>query len=388
MSISRHKTNNRMSQCVVHGDTVYLAGQVAQRAPGGSVSEQTRAILAQIDELLIAGTDKTKALTATIWLCSMDDFAEMNAVWDEWSKGGHAPCRACVESPRLATPDYTVEIGIIAQIANPGERLPMADTATLAIETEFELIENLPFTTESAIGHRARIGLIVLASDYTIEHEFRNIFKIQGVDFYESRIMNSMEISPETLAAMAPAIAETANRILPGDTLDVVAFGCTSASMVLGEGVVSKYLRKAKPGAKTTNPITAAFAAFDALGAKRIAVLTPYQRSVNQVVRAYIVNAGYQVPVFGSFNEPMDPVVASIDGNSIKSAIHTITKNHDVDAVFVSCTSVRLVDAIEEIEAEAGLPVTSSNHAMAWHCLRLAGIDDKLSGLGRLFENY
>lgn len=115
MSITRIQTNDRMSQCVVHGDTVYLAGQVALKAPGASVTDQTKAILAQIDELLAAaGTDKSKALTATIWLCSMDDFAEMNAVWDQWSKGGNAPCRACVESPRLATPDYTVEIGIIA----------------------------------------------------------------------------------------------------------------------------------------------------------------------------------------------------------------------------------------------------------------------------------
>lgn len=115
MSITRLHTNDRMSQCVVHDDTVYLAGQVAQKAPGASVTDQTKAILGQIDDLLAeAGTDKSKALTATIWLCSMDDFAEMNAVWDEWSKGGNAPCRACVESPRLATSDFTVEIGLIA----------------------------------------------------------------------------------------------------------------------------------------------------------------------------------------------------------------------------------------------------------------------------------
>ena len=115
MSIQRFHTNDRMSQVVVHGDTVYLAGQVAQGAPGGTVTEQTQAILAQIDTLLAeAGTDKSKALSATIWLCSMDDFAEMNAVWDAWATGGNAPCRACVESPRLASPNFTVEIGLIA----------------------------------------------------------------------------------------------------------------------------------------------------------------------------------------------------------------------------------------------------------------------------------
>ena len=115
MAIERHHTNDRMSQIVIHGDTVYLAGQVALGAPGGTVTEQTKAILDQIDSLLAeAGTDKSKALSATIWLCSMDNFAEMNAVWDAWSSGGNAPCRACVESLRLASPQFTVEIGIIA----------------------------------------------------------------------------------------------------------------------------------------------------------------------------------------------------------------------------------------------------------------------------------
>lgn len=115
MTIERLHTNDRMSQVVIHGETVYLAGQVALKAPGASVAEQTKAILDQIDALLAeAGTDKSKALSATIWLCSMDDFAEMNSVWDEWSKGGAAPCRAAVESPRLAAPEFTVEIGLIA----------------------------------------------------------------------------------------------------------------------------------------------------------------------------------------------------------------------------------------------------------------------------------
>lgn len=117
MSIKRLHTNDRMSQVVIHGDTVYLAGQVAQKAPGASVKDQTQAILDQIDTLLAeAGTDKSKALSATIWLNSMDDFAEMNAVWDAWSTGGNAPCRACVESPRLASPNFTVEIGLVAAL--------------------------------------------------------------------------------------------------------------------------------------------------------------------------------------------------------------------------------------------------------------------------------
>ncbi len=112
MSITRMDSNQRMSQIVVHGDTVYLAGQVAK---GDSVAAQTTGILDQVDQLLAkAGTDKTKLISATIWLCSMDDFADMNAVWDSWVDPANVPARACVESPRLATPDYHVEIMVVA----------------------------------------------------------------------------------------------------------------------------------------------------------------------------------------------------------------------------------------------------------------------------------
>ena len=252
-----------------------------------------------------------------------------------------------------------------------------------------EMIENLPFETGPAIGARAKIGLVVLASDYTMEHEFRRVFGSPGfglgVDYYEARIRNSPQITPETLAAMGPLLTDTVDLILPGAKLDVVAFGCTSASMVLGESAVAERIHAARPDAKATNPITAAFAAFDALGAKRIAVLTPYRRDVNEIVRDYITAKGYEVPVFGSFNEQDDAVVASIDGPSLRAAVRTIVEGREVDAVFVSCTSVRLLDAVCEIEAECGLPVTSSNHALAWHCLRLAGVEEKRPELGRLF---
>ena len=251
---------------------------------------------------------------------------------------------------------------------------------------DFLLIENLPFSTAPVIGSRARIGVVVLASDYTVEHEFRNMITLPGVDFYEARIRNSTSITPETLAAMEPLITETAELILPGDELDVLAFGCTSATMVLGEHTISERLLAAKPMARTTNPATAAFAAFKALDARRIAVLTPYRRDVNEIVRDFILSHGFEVPVFGSFNEEQDPVVAAIDAASLKNAVRSIVKERKADAVFVSCTSVRIADAVEDIEAEVGIPVTSSNHAMAWHALRLADVNDEIEGLGQLFR--
>ncbi len=253
-------------------------------------------------------------------------------------------------------------------------------------ETEWQLIEHLPFTTDDGVSQLAKIGLVVLSSDYTIEHEFRRVIAKPGVECFHTRVENSPEVTPETLAAMKEKIPAALKCILPGDTLDVVAYGCTSATTVLGEQTIFDLVRSVQPNARVTTPITAAFAAFNALSAKRIAVLTPYRSDVNTAVRSYIVNAGYEVPVFGSFNESMDPVVAKIDAKSIAAGIDTITRDCDVDMVFVSCTSVRLVDEIASLEDRFNLPVTSSNHAMAWHCLRLAGVSDNLPQWGKLYQ--
>ena len=112
--ITRLDPGPRMSQAVIHGGTVWLAGQVG--APGASVTDQTTAILAGIEALLErAGSDKARILSATIWLASMDDFSEMNAVWDAWVDPANPPARACGEA-RLAAPEYRVEIMIVAAL--------------------------------------------------------------------------------------------------------------------------------------------------------------------------------------------------------------------------------------------------------------------------------
>jgi enamine deaminase RidA (YjgF/YER057c/UK114 family) len=114
MSVERREVGPRMSQIVIHGNTVYLAGVVARDNAGKSVTEQTREILATIDRYLgEAGTDKSKLLTANIWLTDIATFNEMNAVWDGWVSPGHTPARATVEA-KLAGPQYKVEIMVVA----------------------------------------------------------------------------------------------------------------------------------------------------------------------------------------------------------------------------------------------------------------------------------
>ena len=112
MTITRLHSDQRMSQAVIHRDTIYLAGQVGEA--GGSVAAQTRDALAEIEALLTeCGSNRSKILSATIWLADMADFEAMNAVWDAWVGGQHPPARATGEA-RLAAPEYLVEIIVIA----------------------------------------------------------------------------------------------------------------------------------------------------------------------------------------------------------------------------------------------------------------------------------
>ena len=115
MPMERMQSGARMSQVVIHNQTIYLAGQVASGAPGGSVAEQTKDILSKVDALLAqAKSDKSRILSATIWLTDMSTFGEMNSVWEAWVVPGATPARATVVSPQLASPEFKIEISIIA----------------------------------------------------------------------------------------------------------------------------------------------------------------------------------------------------------------------------------------------------------------------------------
>ena len=227
-------------------------------------------------------------------------------------------------------------------------------------------LEHLPFTLDEGVGAAARIGLIVLSTDGTVEQEFRQVLaSLPDVALFQSRIWNDAAITPETLRAMEARIPDCAKVILPGAALDCLAYGCTSASMVIGPERVRDLLLEARGPKTATNPALAALATFQALSLRRIALLTPYLPSVNRMLRGFFQSRGIQVPVMGSFNEGDDPTVARIDSASIRAAAERLVAEPDVDGLFVSCTSVRLIESVAEIEAAVGKPVTSSNHALA-----------------------
>jgi len=243
----------------------------------------------------------------------------------------------------------------------------------------------LPSELDGGVASRAAIGLIVLATDQTMEHEFRLLVRQPGVAFYESRVFNDHDITPETLRAIGPRIAPSVDLILPSIELDVVAFGCTSATMALGEDAVFAEIHKARPNVACTTPVTAALAAFRALGSRKIGLLTPYAPEINSSLVRYFGDRGLNIGAVATFDRRDDRDAARISVASIEAAAESLAGAPAIDAIFVSCTSLRVAEAVARPEERVRAPITSSNHAMAWHCLRLAGIDDVVPGAGKLY---
>ena len=247
--------------------------------------------------------------------------------------------------------------------------------------------EKLPLATDAGLGARARIGMLVLKTDQTIEFEARQVLaRVEGVSLHHARLYNDANITRDTLIAMKPLIPEAA-KLLPVEWgFKSIGYGCTSGSMVIGEAEVERLVHSVHPRAPVTNPLTGGLAGLAVLRCRRIGVLTPYAKTVNEGIVTALKERGFEVTAFASYEEPDDNLVGKISVDEIVRASVALAGHSEVDGVFVSCTSLRTVDAIPRIEAASGKSATSSNHGMIWHMLRQAGINEPIGGLGRLFE--
>ena len=199
-----------------------------------------------------------------------------------------------------------------------------------------------------------------------------------------SRVQCAEKISPESLAAMRSDLPRAA-ALLPSTGLAAVGFGCTSGSMVIGEHESARLIRTAHPRARVGNPLTAAKAALRTLGMRRLAFVTPYAPEVSAGLRAALEADGAVIAGFGSFEEEDDRRVARITPESCLRAIAATARLAACDGVFIACTNLRALEVIAEAERTLGVPVISSNQALAWQLLRLAGIPDAPDGFGALF---
>ena len=231
-----------------------------------------------------------------------------------------------------------------------------------------------------------RIGVITLSTDFTIEQDFRKICHSLPIDIFFNRIPFINPLNHENYLKMAEHIPEVSEQILPGEKIDVIAYGCTSGTIAIGEEHISSQVQKSKPEAKVTTPITAALKAFKKLNLKNIAVLTPYPKDVNVTVFDYLSKNYLTIDSFNSFNLNYDSEIAQVSLESLKESIANINLDN-VDGLFVSCTALKIVDILDEVEKKFNTTVISSNQAIIWDCLQLLDMNIKVPGYGKLFNN-
>ena len=232
---------------------------------------------------------------------------------------------------------------------------------------------------------RAKIGYVLLATEQTVQDD---VIKLQppGVGIHFTRAAIPDSITNESLAAQADLLADCAATLLPDGSLDVVCYACTSGSLVIGEERVFAELNRGAPTARATSLITGVIRAMKVLEAKRIVVATPYLDEVNRREVEYLEQAGFEVISICGLNLEKDSDMVLVGPDYITE--FTLAQDRpEADAIFVSCGALRTLDVIAEIEDRAGKPAICSNQAMIWDCLRLAGIEDRFDGYGRLLKD-
>lgn len=251
---------------------------------------------------------------------------------------------------------------------------------------DFQRLQRIfPFQRAADDGH-VRLGLVQLASDFTLENEWRQLLG-ERVELYSTRTPCSPTVTAEGLRGLAQGLSQSSALLVPGLPLDVLAFGCTSGSMLIGEQEVTRLLNQAHPGVPVSNPWSAVKAALRGLNARRIAVLTPYIDEVNYPLHQGLQLAGHEVASFGSFNVLEDAEIPRIPAAAIEAAALALLAGQRVDALFLACTNLRTLGLLDALEKRLGLPVISSNQALFWHALQLAGCVHRPQGFGSLLAD-
>ena len=231
---------------------------------------------------------------------------------------------------------------------------------------------------------RAKLGFVLLATEQTVHEDMIRICP-DGVGVHFTRVPIPDNITNETLAAVGPELTKASALLLPDGTLDVVSYACTSGSLVLGQEKVEALLRAGNPNAQPSSIIAAVIRALEAIGAKRLVVATPYLDEINTAERDYLVQRGFEVLDIQGLNLAKDSDMVRVAPQFLADMAAGLDRP-EADAIFISCGALRSVDIIDDLEARTGKPVITSNQALAWDALRLAGINDRIEGFGRLLR--
>jgi maleate isomerase len=233
---------------------------------------------------------------------------------------------------------------------------------------------------------RAKLGFVLLATEQTVQEDMATLVPA-GVGVHATRVAIPDDISVATLADTAAGLAEAAALLLPDGSLDVVSYACTSGSIVIGEERVRRELNRGAPGAKATSLYSGVRRALTALGARRIVVGTPYLDEINALEAETLARDGFEVLDIQGLNIREDSDMVKVAPDFLLEFARGLDRA-EADTLFISCGALRSIEVIDALEAATGKPVVASNQAMAWDCLRLAGIDDRIEGYGRLLRDF
>ena len=230
-----------------------------------------------------------------------------------------------------------------------------------------------------------RVGLIVLATDVMIEKDFLKVFSNVSADLFVNRITNYNPVTANNLKKMTNDITSVTEKILPGERVDCVVYGCTSGTIVSGYNNIKKKINMAKPNALVTAPSTAALNALKKKNINKISIVTPYIKNVNDDVVNFFKNNNFEITSNTYFDIESDIDIGKVDQDQLFEILSNID-HKNAEALFVSCTSLPVLNIIEKLEKKLNITVLSSNQALIWETLESINRNNSIKGYGSLFS--
>ena len=235
-------------------------------------------------------------------------------------------------------------------------------------------MQQFSYQSVEQIGHVASIGLVVLSTDEVLEYELRHWLAGTGVALYVTRVPMGVLNTPQSLSDMQHHITHAVSLLPPEVDYDVIAYGCTSASAVIGHATVDKLLSEGRTARHFTNPLKALEKFCEQQKLKVLDVVSPYTEASFQLLLSALEKSGHVIEQIGTFNEETDSQVARIAPASVVENVRSLAKTSRSDATFLSCTNLRTQDILVQLMTESGQPVCSSNSVLAWHIAHLCGL--------------
>ena len=230
-----------------------------------------------------------------------------------------------------------------------------------------------------------RVGLIALASDFTIEKDFINIIRDKNIDFFVNRIESYNPLTRENLIKMSDKVTEVTKDILPDQDLDCVVYGCTSGTIAAGHEIIEKKIKLAKPKANVITPNMAAIKALKKMKIKKIFLFTPYSKKLNDEVLEYFKSEDFDITSNAYFDIESDNDIGKIDQSYLYEVLSKIDLKN-AEALFVSCTALPVLPIIHKLEKKLNTTVLSSNQALIWDTLVKINKNNSVEGFGKLFQ--